>query len=51
MKLSNLFQDSEDFVITASVLKLFPSCDVIMFDSFGKIIGVSEEFFEKRIKS
>ncbi|CAD8159175.1 unnamed protein product [Paramecium octaurelia] len=49
IKLGNLFQDSSDFVLTGSILRLQPSYDVIMFDSYGKIIGSSQDFFEKRI--
>ncbi|CAK71269.1 unnamed protein product (macronuclear) [Paramecium tetraurelia] len=49
IKLGNLFQDSSDFILTGSILRLQTSYDVIMFDGYGKIIGTSQEFFDKRI--
>ncbi|CAD8134451.1 unnamed protein product [Paramecium octaurelia] len=49
IKLGNLFQDSSDFILTGSILRLQISQDIIMFDSYGKIIGTSQEFFLKRI--
>ncbi|CAD8050075.1 unnamed protein product [Paramecium sonneborni] len=49
IKLGNLFQDPSDFILTGSVLRLQPSYDIIIFDSYGKIIGSSQDFFEKRI--
>ncbi|CAD8051238.1 unnamed protein product [Paramecium sonneborni] len=49
IKMGNLFQDPSDFILTGSVLRLQTSYDVIMFDSYGKIIGCTQDFFEKRI--
>lgn len=45
VKLGNLFQASDDFVLTASILKCSTSRQSILFDGEGRILGVSEEFF------
>lgn len=37
-------------MLTGSILKVQTTGDILLFDSFGKIIGVSQEFFEKRVK-
>jgi hypothetical protein len=45
LKFGNLFEESDDFVLTASVLKTNVEDDIIMFDGEGKIIGVSKTLF------
>ena len=37
-------------MITASLLKLQKQGDVILFDSEGKLLGVTKEFFEDNFK-
>jgi hypothetical protein len=40
------FQESDDFVLTASVLKCTTSNDILTFDGSGKIFGISQRLFK-----
>ncbi|CAD8203797.1 unnamed protein product [Paramecium octaurelia] len=46
VKLGNLFEELDDYVITASILKCNISNQIIMVDAEGKIIGISEELYK-----
>ncbi|CAD8115189.1 unnamed protein product [Paramecium sonneborni] len=46
VKLGNLFEELDDYVITASILKCNISNQLIMVDAEGKIIGISEGLFK-----
>lgn len=50
LKFSNLFQDSDDYVLTASLLKTNIEDDIIMFDGEGKIIGISQTLYKNHIQ-
>lgn len=41
MKLGNLFEELDDYVLTASVLKCNISNQIILVDQEGKVIGMS----------
>lgn len=45
IKFGNLFEDEEDYILTASILKTNVEDDIIMFDSEGKIIGISKSLY------
>ncbi|CAD8137834.1 unnamed protein product [Paramecium pentaurelia] len=46
IKLGNLFEELDDYVITASMLKCNLSNQTILFDIEGKIIGISEKLYD-----
>ncbi|CAD8092159.1 unnamed protein product [Paramecium primaurelia] len=46
VKLGNLFEELDDYVITASILKCNISNQLILVDAEGKIIGISEELYK-----
>ncbi len=46
VKLGNLFQERDDYVLTASLLKCNTSNELLSIDGSGKILGISQLFFE-----
>ncbi|CAD8046089.1 unnamed protein product [Paramecium sonneborni] len=46
IKLGNLFEELDDYVLTASMLKCNLLNQTILFDIEGKIIGISEKLYE-----
>ncbi|KAM3128636.1 hypothetical protein pb186bvf_019265 [Paramecium bursaria] len=46
VKLGNLFEEKDDFVITSSILKCNLFNQIILCDQEGKIIGIGEDLFK-----
>jgi hypothetical protein len=47
--LANLFDNVEDYVMTGALMKVKESTDFILFDSAGKILGISKEIYKALI--
>jgi hypothetical protein len=45
LKLANLYDKTNDYVITGAILKTHDGLDYLIFDGRGKILGVSQQFF------
>jgi hypothetical protein len=47
LKLTNLFEKSDDYVITGALHKIKDGANFIAFDCYGMILAISEEIHEK----
>lgn len=47
MSLVHAYEDNFDYIITGSLLKIKESMDIIIFDSSGKIMGITETIYYK----
>jgi hypothetical protein len=45
MKINNFFQARDDYLLTASFVRVKESEDFILFDREGKILGLSQRVF------
>jgi hypothetical protein len=47
--LANLFDNVDDYVMTGALMKVRESVDFILFDSAGKILGISKAIYQALI--
>jgi hypothetical protein len=45
IRLANLFETTDDYIINASIIKEKTNMNYLLFDEHGRIIGISKELF------